>query len=74
MAVATEELATFEAFPLRQLGLSAGVSKTTEGIQSQILKLKQRNYGVIGVAGRAPRRLSFQESRSDANRKQGVKS
>jgi hypothetical protein len=31
---------TFQDFPIRQLGLSAQMGKTIEGIQSQILKIK----------------------------------
>jgi hypothetical protein len=34
---------TFREFPLRQVGLSAQVGKTIEGIQSQILKMQQAN-------------------------------
>jgi hypothetical protein len=36
-------IATFKEFPIRQLGLSADVGKTIEGIQSQILKFQQAN-------------------------------
>ncbi|HEY6511772.1 MAG TPA: hypothetical protein VI032_07320 [Burkholderiaceae bacterium] len=38
-----QHLATFNEFPVRQLGMSADVGKTIEGIQSQILKLQQGN-------------------------------
>lgn len=43
LAITTEHLATFKEFPIRQLGLSAEVGKTIEGVQSQILKLQQAN-------------------------------
>lgn len=41
--IAVQHLATFREFPIRQLGMSADVGKTVEGIQSQILKLQQAN-------------------------------
>jgi arylsulfatase len=41
--IATQHLATFRDFPIRQLGLSADVGRTIEGVQSQILKLQQAN-------------------------------
>lgn len=43
VGIAGQHLATFKEFPIRQLGLSADVGKTIEGIQSQILKLQQAN-------------------------------
>jgi arylsulfatase len=39
--IAEQHLASFKEFPIRQVGLSAQVGKTIEGIQDQILKLKQ---------------------------------
>jgi arylsulfatase len=41
LAIVQQHLATFQEFPIRQLGLSADVGKTIEGVQSQILKLQQ---------------------------------
>lgn len=41
LGVMTGHLATFKEFPIRQVGLSADVGKTIEGIQSQILKIQQ---------------------------------
>ena len=41
IGIVEKHLATFREFPIRQLGLSADVGKTIEGVQSQILKLKQ---------------------------------
>ena len=41
--IAVQHLATFRDFPIRQLGMSADVGKTIEGVQSQILKLQQAN-------------------------------
>jgi arylsulfatase len=43
IAITTEHLATFKEFPIRQLGLSADVGKTIEGVQMQILRLQQAN-------------------------------
>jgi arylsulfatase A-like enzyme len=43
VGIATQHLATFKEFPIRQLGLSADVGKTIEGVQSQVLKLQQAN-------------------------------
>ena len=43
VGIAVQHLATFKEFPIRQLGLSADVGKTIEGVQSQILKLQQGN-------------------------------
>lgn len=43
LGVATQHLATFKEFPIRQLALSADVGKTIEAIQSQILKIQQPN-------------------------------
>ncbi len=39
--ITEQHLATFKEFPIRQLGLSAQMGKTIEGIQEQILKMKQ---------------------------------
>jgi arylsulfatase len=41
LGVVQQHLASFREFPVRQLGLSADVGKTIEGLQSQILKLRQ---------------------------------
>ncbi len=41
IGIAEQHLATFKDFSVRQVGLSADVGKTLEGIQSQILKLRQ---------------------------------
>jgi hypothetical protein len=38
-----KHLASFRDFPVRQVGLSAQMGKTIEGIQSQILKIKQQD-------------------------------
>ena len=38
-----KHLETFRDFPIRQVGLSADVGKTIEGVQSQILKLQKQN-------------------------------
>src|SRR6266704_852821 len=43
VGIAVQHLATFKEFPIRQLGMSADVGKTIEGVQSQILKLQQAN-------------------------------
>ena len=43
VGIAEKHLTTFRDFPVRQLGLSAQMAKTLEGIQSQILKLKPNN-------------------------------
>lgn len=43
VAVALQHLQSFKEFPVRQLGLSADVGKTVEGVQLQILKLQQGN-------------------------------
>ena len=43
LGVATSHLASFKEFPVRQLGLSANVGKTIEGIQTQILRMQQSN-------------------------------
>ena len=43
VGIAGQHLATFKEFPIRQLGMSADVGKTIEGVQSQILKLQQSN-------------------------------
>jgi arylsulfatase len=36
-----QHLGTFKEFPVRQVGLSAQMGKTIEGIQSQLLKMQQ---------------------------------
>ncbi len=41
LGVLEQHLATFKEFPVRQVGLSAQMGKTIEGIQSQILKIQQ---------------------------------
>jgi arylsulfatase len=41
LGLAMEHLASFKEFAVRQVGLSADVGKTLEGVQSQILKLQQ---------------------------------
>jgi len=41
LGVIEQHLSTFREFPVRQVGLSAQVGKTIEGIQSQILKMQQ---------------------------------
>ncbi|MCX7111243.1 MAG: arylsulfatase [Proteobacteria bacterium] len=43
LGIIEQHLATFREFPVRQVGLSAQMGKTIEGIQSQILKIKQPN-------------------------------
>jgi arylsulfatase len=43
VGIAEQHLSTFREFPVRQVGLSAQVGKTIEGIQSQILKMRQAN-------------------------------
>ena len=43
LGIIEQHLATFRDFPVRQVGLSAQMGKTIEGIQSQILKIKQPN-------------------------------
>ena len=43
LSIIEQHLATFKEFPVRQVGLSAQMGKTIEGIQSQILKIKQPN-------------------------------
>jgi hypothetical protein len=42
IGIAEKHLMTFKDFPVRQLGLSAQMGKTIEGIQSQILKIRQQ--------------------------------
>ena len=41
VGIVEQHLATFREFPVRQVGLSAQMGKTLEGIQSQILKMQQ---------------------------------
>lgn len=41
IGIAEKHLATFQKFPVRQMGLSAQMGKTIEGIQSQILRIQQ---------------------------------
>jgi arylsulfatase len=43
VGIAEQHLLTFREFPVRQVGLSAQMGKTIEGIQSQILKMQQVN-------------------------------
>ena len=43
VGITERHLATFREFPVRQVGLSAQMGKTFEGIQSQILKMQQAN-------------------------------
>ncbi len=43
LGLVEHHLGTFKEFPVRQVGLSAQMGKTIEGIQSQILKMKQAN-------------------------------
>ena len=40
VGIAGKHLMSFQDFPIRQLGLSAQIGKTIEGIQSQILKIQ----------------------------------
>jgi arylsulfatase A-like enzyme len=40
LAIIQQHLASFQEFPVRQVGLSANVGKTIEGIQSQLLKVQ----------------------------------
>lgn len=39
--IAQQHLGTFKDYPIRQLGMSADVGKTIEGVQEQILKLRK---------------------------------
>jgi arylsulfatase len=39
--VVQAHLASFREFPIRQVGLSANVGKTIEGVQDQLLKLEE---------------------------------
>ena len=39
--IASSTSRSFKEFPVRQIGLSADVGKTIEGVQSQILKLQK---------------------------------
>ena len=41
MGVVEKHLASFKDFPIRQVGMSANVGKTIEGVQSQLLKMQQ---------------------------------
>ena len=43
LGVVQKHLESFRDFPVRQLGLSANVGKTIEGIQSHILQLQKRD-------------------------------
>ncbi len=43
VGIVQKHLATFQEFPVRQIGLSAQMGKTIEGIQSQILKMQRTN-------------------------------
>jgi arylsulfatase len=40
LGIAMQHIGTFKEFPVRQVGLSAQMGKTLEGIQSQILKMQ----------------------------------
>ena len=40
LGILQQHLASFKEFPVRQVGLSANVGKTIEGIQSQLLKVQ----------------------------------
>jgi arylsulfatase A-like enzyme len=40
LGIAMQHIGTFKEFPVRQVGLSAQMGKTLEGIQSQILKIQ----------------------------------
>jgi arylsulfatase A-like enzyme len=41
LGIAMQHLATFEEYPIRQVGLSANVGKTIERVQEQILRIQQ---------------------------------
>ena len=41
LGIVEQHLASFQEFPVRQVGLCAQMGKTIEGIQSQILKMQQ---------------------------------
>ena len=43
VGVVEKHLATFQAFPVRQVGLSAQMGKTIEHIQEQLLKLRKQD-------------------------------
>jgi arylsulfatase len=43
VGIVTQHLMTFKDFPVRQIGLSAQMGKTIEGIQSQILKIQHKD-------------------------------
>ncbi len=43
LGVVQQHLASFQDFPVRQVGLSAQMGKTIEGVQSQILKMQKSN-------------------------------
>jgi arylsulfatase len=43
LGIAMQHIATFKEFPVRQVGLSAQMGKTLEGIQSQILKIQHKD-------------------------------
>jgi arylsulfatase len=41
LGIVQTHLETFQEYPVRQVGLSAQMGKTIEGIQSQILKMQK---------------------------------
>ncbi|MCW2276511.1 sulfatase-like hydrolase/transferase [Rhodoblastus acidophilus] len=43
LGVMQQHLASFQQFPVRQVGLSANIGKTIEGIQSQLLKVQSHD-------------------------------
>jgi arylsulfatase A-like enzyme len=43
LGIAMQHLQSFKEFPVRQVGLSADVGKTIEGVQSQILKIQKQH-------------------------------
>jgi arylsulfatase len=43
LGIAMQHLQSFKEFPVRQVGLSADVGKTIEGLQSQILKIQKKD-------------------------------
>jgi hypothetical protein len=43
LGIAMQHLQSFKEFPVRQIGLSADVGKTIEGVQAQILKIQNQH-------------------------------
>ncbi|MFM8219344.1 MAG: arylsulfatase, partial [Planctomycetaceae bacterium] len=43
LGITERHLQSFRDFPIRQVGLSAQMGKTIEGIQSQILKIRPQH-------------------------------